>query len=137
MYLALSRISRFSFMRHGHQEDAEEFLGFFLNTLHEEVLSLLARQPLADRERVGGGRGVGKAEEGVRIAGQRNDEDDVGGSKGAAAAASSARSSGGGDASGWMEVGKKNKASLLKTVRLNPPPLFCFLRLKKKENPVN
>jgi hypothetical protein len=91
-------------MRHGHQEDAEEFLGFFLNTLHEEVLALLARQPASEREKVVG-RGGGKTEEGVKVAGQREDGEP----------AAAASGSGGGD--GWMEVGKKNKANLLKTVR--------------------
>lgn len=31
-------------MQGGHQEDAEEFLGFFLDTLEEELLSLTSAQ---------------------------------------------------------------------------------------------
>jgi ubiquitin carboxyl-terminal hydrolase 10 len=30
------------YVQGGHQEDAEEFLGFYLDTLEEELLSLLA-----------------------------------------------------------------------------------------------
>jgi ubiquitin carboxyl-terminal hydrolase 10 len=39
-YAALKTKSRFDAMRSGHQEDAEEFLGFLLDTLHEELLTL-------------------------------------------------------------------------------------------------
>jgi ubiquitin carboxyl-terminal hydrolase 10 len=37
---ALKEKKRFDHMRGGHQEDAEEFLGFYLDTLEEELLAL-------------------------------------------------------------------------------------------------
>ncbi|KAL6301832.1 hypothetical protein BKA93DRAFT_919454 [Sparassis latifolia] len=42
VYDAMKEKKRFSSMITGHQEDAEEFLGFFLDTLEEELLSLVA-----------------------------------------------------------------------------------------------
>lgn len=41
LYNSLKSNSRFDAMRSGHQEDAEEFLGFFLDGLHEELCALL------------------------------------------------------------------------------------------------
>lgn len=40
LYNSLKSNSRFDAMRSGHQEDAEEFLGFFLDGLHEELCAL-------------------------------------------------------------------------------------------------
>ncbi|KAL7418681.1 hypothetical protein Q5752_006364 [Cryptotrichosporon argae] len=43
VYDAMRENKRFDSMRRGHQEDAEEYLGFFLDTLHEELLLLKSR----------------------------------------------------------------------------------------------
>ncbi|KAI9446193.1 hypothetical protein H4582DRAFT_1904182 [Lactarius indigo] len=42
VYDAMKEKKRFDNMRGGHQEDAEEFLGFYLDTLEEELLGLLS-----------------------------------------------------------------------------------------------
>ncbi|KAJ7279682.1 hypothetical protein C8J57DRAFT_1125435 [Mycena rebaudengoi] len=42
VYDALKDKKRFDHMRGGHQEDAEEFLGFYLDTLEEELLSIIS-----------------------------------------------------------------------------------------------
>lgn len=42
VYDAMKEKKRFDNMRGGHQEDAEEFFGFYLDTLEEELLVLLA-----------------------------------------------------------------------------------------------
>ncbi|KAF8548451.1 cysteine proteinase [Imleria badia] len=42
VYDALKEKKRFDHMRGGHQEDAEEFLGFYLDTLEEELLSIFS-----------------------------------------------------------------------------------------------
>ncbi|KAG9040244.1 hypothetical protein FRB95_000173 [Tulasnella sp. JGI-2019a] len=43
MYDAMKENKRFANMQKGHQEDAEEFLGFFLDTIHEELIFVTER----------------------------------------------------------------------------------------------
>ncbi|KAI5800246.1 ubiquitin-specific protease [Peziza echinospora] len=43
VYGALREVQRFASMRRGHQHDAEEFLGFLLDELHEELVRVLKK----------------------------------------------------------------------------------------------
>jgi len=43
VYDVIKRLPRFSSMRRGHQQDAEEFLGFLLEGLHDECVHVMKR----------------------------------------------------------------------------------------------
>ncbi|KAG5925608.1 hypothetical protein E4U42_004132 [Claviceps africana] len=43
VYDAIRQLSRFASMEHGHQQDAEEFLGFLLQTLDDECTHLMSK----------------------------------------------------------------------------------------------
>lgn len=45
VYEAIRRLDRFASMRRGHQQDAEEFLGFLLQSLDDECTHLMANAP--------------------------------------------------------------------------------------------
>ena len=94
LYAALKTKSRFDAMRSGHQEDAEEFLGFLLDTLHEELLTL-------NTQFGGKNEAAGPAANKVSTA-----PDDT---------ASVAESDTAVDDE-WQEVGKKNRAMITRTV---------------------
>jgi len=94
LYAALKTKSRFDAMRSGHQEDAEEFLGFLLDTLHEELLTL-------NTQFGGKNEAAGPAANKVSTV-----ADDT---------ASVAESDTAVDDE-WQEVGKKNRAMITRTV---------------------
>ena len=74
----------------GHQEDAEEFLGFYLDTLEDELLSLLASvSPQPDTQAP---NHVEEREEEVP------------------------------EENGWMEVGRRNRTVVTRTVRSSSVP---------------
>ncbi|KAI0881793.1 cysteine proteinase [Annulohypoxylon maeteangense] len=45
VYDAIRKLPRFSSMRRGHQQDAEEFLGFLLEALHDECAQVMRHLP--------------------------------------------------------------------------------------------
>ncbi|KAG9238417.1 hypothetical protein BJ875DRAFT_48322 [Amylocarpus encephaloides] len=47
VYNVIKRLPRFSSMRRGHQQDAEEFLGFLLEGLHDECVQVMQASTLA------------------------------------------------------------------------------------------
>ncbi|KAF2104747.1 cysteine proteinase, partial [Rhizodiscina lignyota] len=85
VYDVIKRLPRFSSMRRGHQQDAEEFLGFLLEGLHDECTHVLRALP--------------------SIAPEVNE----------ATSPTSERSVAGSADGGWMEVGPKQKASITRS----------------------
>ncbi|CAK5278168.1 unnamed protein product, partial [Mycena citricolor] len=86
IYDALKDKKRFDGMRGGHQEDAEEFLGFFLDTLEEELLAV-----------------AGSSMKRADVVEEHVEEDAVG--------------------DGWMEVGKKNRTVVTRTIKSEDSPI--------------
>ncbi|KAF9554587.1 cysteine proteinase [Agrocybe pediades] len=96
VYDAMKVKKRFEGMGNGHQEDAEEFLGFYLDTLEEELLSILhsINPPKQNKNAPGPGAHVEEKEEAAAP------EDD-----------------------GWLEVGKKNKSVITRTIKTTESPI--------------
>ncbi|KAI1875257.1 hypothetical protein JX265_004315 [Neoarthrinium moseri] len=89
VYEAIRKLPRFASMRHGHQQDAEEFLGFLLEALHDECTRVMRHLPDASSGSTAGNSSV------------------------TTPAANSPTDTS--DSSAWLEVGRKQRAAVTRS----------------------
>lgn len=106
LYDAMKLHKRFDTMRRGHQEDAEEFLGFFLDTLHEELRSVISRSEARARK-ASDSRSTSVSEKGD----MDNEEREV------------QRPESPTTGERWLEVGQKGKTSFTRTTTTSSSPI--------------
>ncbi|KAF8967294.1 hypothetical protein BDZ97DRAFT_1938213 [Flammula alnicola] len=99
VYDAMKAKKRFDNMRGGHQEDAEEFFGFYLDTLEEELLSILhtVNPPKQSKAASSAAAGASSVEEKEEAAPPEDD--------------------------GWLEVGKRNRMVVTRTIKATESPI--------------
>jgi ubiquitin carboxyl-terminal hydrolase 10 len=111
LYEAMKLNKRFDTMRRGHQEDAEEFLGFILDTLHEELQSTIQKAEARERKAQGKNEKEGQVAEQANGGLEEEEERVVN------------RPVSPSEGDGWLEVGQKGKTSFTRTTSTSHSPI--------------
>ncbi|KIM48550.1 hypothetical protein M413DRAFT_437769 [Hebeloma cylindrosporum] len=119
VYDAMKVKKRFEHMRGGHQEDAEEFFGFYLDTLEEELLAMLASVSAPSTASSATPTNISASVQGKygKFASSTTsaDSDSV--------SVVSSHDDVGLDGDGWMEVGKRNRTVVTRTIKGTESPI--------------
>ncbi|KAH8671162.1 hypothetical protein BX600DRAFT_509861 [Xylariales sp. PMI_506] len=89
VYDAIRQLPRFASMRRGHQQDAEEFLGFLLEALHDECALVMSKLPDSSAASTSANSSVASP-----AAGSPTDNS---------------------DSNAWLEVGRKQRAAITRS----------------------
>ncbi|OWB69036.1 peptidase activity protein [[Candida] boidinii] len=121
-YTAISKVNKFSHLKWGRQEDAEEFLGYFLDSLHEEFIESIKNlkdteiekllKSINDRDTK---RNVTQALEIIRSPSQTSNNSST-----TTTTTSKEETN---DDDGWHEVGSNRKIVAKREVEVKPSPI--------------
>lgn len=115
LYDAMKLHKRFDTMRRGHQEDAEEFLGFFLDTLHEELQTAISKSEARLAKSASQSRSSSAAPTAdVAVNADADDDKDE---------REVIRPASPSEGDGWLEVGQKGKTSFTRTTSTAHSPI--------------
>ncbi|ODQ77835.1 hypothetical protein BABINDRAFT_163222 [Babjeviella inositovora NRRL Y-12698] len=115
-YKSIIATTRFKHLRWGQQEDAEEFLGYLLDGLHEEFVESICSLSADERTKL---LGSVQGETRVKMASALETI-----SRGNSSSGSEEREESEDDEEdGWHEVGSKKKVAVKRTVEVRPSPI--------------